>query len=208
MKYISKLNVVLFLTASAFISSCDDDEETPVVQLEATMVSDLNSVSTKNYTLFSFSENDTISNSDSASTNWDIGFRGTTIILNGGSSGPGNAAGQIVEGIFDELNEAPTTGYTQDSESAKAIVGSGGWYTYTGTTTVPNHAILPNAGIILVLKTADEKFVKAEILSYYQGNPSTTTETFADLATRPASRYYTFRYIYQPDGTNNLETTK
>lgn len=208
MKYISKLNVVLFLTASAFISSCDDDEETPVIQLEATMVSDLNSVSTKNYTLFSFSENDTISNSDSATTNWDIGFRGTTIILNGGSSGPGNAAGQIAEGIFDELNEAPTTGYTQDSESAKAIVGSDGWYTYTGTTTVPNHAVLPNAGIILVLKTADEKFVKVEILSYYQGNPSTTTETFADLATRPASRYYTFRYIYQPDGTNNLETTK
>ncbi len=208
MKYLSKMNAMLLLFAVVIFTGCDEDDEAPVVQLEATEVADLNSVSTQNYTLFSFAENGTILNADSASLKWDIGFRGTTIILNGGTSGPGNASGQIVDGIFDELTEAPGTGYTQDTDAAKAIVGSGGWYTYTGTSSVPNHAILPNAGKVLMLKTADEKFVKVEILSYYQGNPSTTTETFADLATRPASRYYTFRFIYQPDGTNNLETTR
>lgn len=202
------MNAMLLLFAVVIFTGCDEDDEAPLVQLEATEVADLNSVSTQNYTLFSFAENSTIQNADSASLKWDIGFRGTTIILNGGTSGPGNASGQIVDGIFDELTEAPETGYTQDTDAAKAIVGSGGWYTYTGTSAVPNHAILPNAGKVLMLKTADEKFVKVEILSYYQGNPSTTTETFADLATRPASRYYTFRFIYQPDGTNNLETTR
>ncbi|MBA4057235.1 MAG: hypothetical protein C0490_21155, partial [Marivirga sp.] len=139
---------------------------------------------------------------------WDIGFRGTTIILNSGTSGPGNAAGQTVTGIFEEILEAPADGYAVDG-ATKAIVGSGGWYTYTGeAATGPKHAVLPNAGKILVLKTADGRFVKVEILSYYLGNPNTTTAEFADLATRPASRYYTFRFVYQADGTSNLKTTK
>ena len=47
-----------------------------------------------------------------------------------------------------------------------------------------------------------------EIISYYKANPHTTTATFADLNTRPASRYYTFRFIYQPDGTTNFATTQ
>lgn len=208
MKYVSKLNVALLLFSVLTFAACDEDDENPVVQLEASTVADLNSVSTKNFTLFSFADGATVTNTDSATTKWDIGFRGTTIILNSGTSGPGNAAGQTVSGIFEEILEAPADGYAVDG-TTKAIVGSGGWYTYTGeAATGPKHAILPNAGKILILKTADGKYVKMEILSYYKGNPNTTTAEFADLATRPAARYYTFRYIYQPDGTSNLETTK
>lgn len=208
MKYVSKLNVAVLLFSVVLFSACNEDDEAPMIQLEASTVADLNTVSTKNFTLFSFANGATVANTDSATTKWDIGFRGTTIILNSGTSGPGSAAGQTVSGIFEEITEAPTDGYAVDGDT-KAIVGSGGWYTYTGeAATGPKHAILPNAGKILVLKTADGKFVKMEIVSYYLGNPNTTTAEFADLATRPASRYYTFRYIYQPDGTSNLETTK
>lgn len=208
MKYVSKLNVALLLFATTLFTACDEDDNAPVVQLEATTVSDLNAVSTKNFTLFSFADGATVANTDSTTTHWDIGFRGTTIILNGGVSGPGQAAGQIVNGIFEELLEAPTDGYAQDSQTTKAIQGSGGWYTYTGEAqSGPKHAVLPNAGKILVLKTADGKHVKMEILSYYLGNPNTTTAEFADLTTRPAARYYTFRFIYQPDGSTNLKTT-
>jgi hypothetical protein len=208
MKYLVKLNVMLILFAVLFLLGCDDDDAKPVIQLEASQVTDLNSVSTKNYTLFSFNDNAIIQNSDSSSTKWDIGFRGTTIILNGGTSGPGQAQGQIVTGVFDELTEAPETGYLSDTANEKAILGSNGWYNYTGTTLVPNHAILPIAGKILALKTANGKYAKVEIISYYQGNPDITTPSFADLATRPASRYFTFRFIYQPDGTRNFETTE
>lgn len=208
MKYVSKLNAALLLLSAICFSACDEDDENPIVQLEAETVADLNSVSTKNYTLFSFSENTIVLNADSASSKWDIGFRGTTIILNSGTSGPGNAAGQTVDGIFEEIVEAPSDGYAVDG-ATKAIVGSGGWYTYTGEApTGPKHAILPNAGKVLVLKTADGKFVKVEIMSYYLGNPNTTTAEFADLTTRAASRYYTFRFIHQPDGSTNLETTR
>jgi hypothetical protein len=208
MKYVFNLNVALLFFAFVLITSCDDDDENEVTKLEATATVDLDAVSTSKFTLFNFENNAVVANTDSISTKWDIGFRGTTIILNGGTSGPGLASGQIVSGIFDELLEAPATEYASDSQSAKAITGSGGWYTYTGTTAVPNHAILPIAGKVLVLKTADGKYVKMEIISYYKGNPDTTTSTFADLNTRPASRYYTFNFIYQPDGTTNFETTR
>lgn len=208
MKYAPKLNIALLLFSAVAFSACDSDDEDPIVQLEATTVADLNSVSTKNYTLFSFANNATVLNSDSATSKWDIGFRGTTIILNSGTSGPGNAAGQTVNGIFEEILEAPADGYAVDG-TTKAIVGSGGWYTYTGeAASGPKHAVLPNAGKVLILKTADGKYVKVEMISYYKGNPNTTTAEFADLATRPASRYYTFRFIYQADGSTNLETTR
>lgn len=208
MKHLVKINVMLILFTALFLLGCDEDDAKPVVQLEASQVTDLNSVSTKNYTLFSFNDNAIVQNSDSSSTKWDIGFRGTTIILNGGTSGPGQAQGQIVAGVFDELTEALEAGYLSDTQNEKAILGSNGWYNYTGTTSVPNHAILPIAGKILLLKTANGKYAKIEIISYYQGNPDSTTPAFADLATRPASRYFTFRFIYQPDGSRNFETTE
>lgn len=206
-KFLFNLKLFLISAVILFLSACDDDDVTRLVPLEANEVIDLNATSTKNFTLFSFKDNVVVANADSATLNWDIGLLGTTIILNGGTSGSGEAAGQIVNGIFDELTEAPEAAYVSDSAEGKAILGSNGWYTYTGTTTVPNHAILPIAGKILVLKTSDGKYVKVEIISYYQGNPDTTTPAFADLASRPASRFYTFRFVYQPDGTRNFETT-
>lgn len=208
MKYLFNIKTISLLALAAFFIQCDDDDENPIVPLEATQVADLNSESTKNFTLFSFANNQVVLNSDSVTTKWDIGFRGTTLILNGGVSGPGQTQGQIVSGIFDELAAAPADGYNSDNATTKAIVGSGGWYNYTGTTSVPNHAILPIAGKIIVVKTSDGKYAKVEIFSYYKGNPDTTTAAFADLATRPASRFFTFRFIYQPDGTSNFETTK
>src|SRR5688572_3403196 len=114
MKYFN-LNAMFLLLAALIFSACDDDNENPVIQLESTEVSDLNSVSAKNYTFFNFKDNAVVPNADSATSKWDIGFRGTTIILNGGTSGPGQASGQIVGGIFDELKEAPDEGYQVDA---------------------------------------------------------------------------------------------
>lgn len=205
-----RVNALLLVSLMVWGTSCDDsdDAQPKVDPLEASEVADLDATSTSKFTLYSFANEAVVANTDSATVKWDIGFRGTTIILNGGVSGPGAAAGQIIDGIFDEIHQAPAADYAQDSETAKAITGSGGWYTYTGTASVPNHAVLPNAGKVLVLKTADGKYVKMEILSYYLGNPSTTTDEFADLTKRVASRYYSFRFLYQPDGTTNLEATE
>jgi hypothetical protein len=73
--------------------------------------------------------------------------------------------------------------------------GSGnGWYNYDGAT----NTISPIAGRVVMIKTADGKYAKMEIISYYKDAPVAPTSATAD-------RYYTFRYIYQPDGSKRLQ---
>ncbi len=155
---------------------------------------------TKKFGLFSFKTGAIVANTDSASTKWDIGFNGTGIILNSGTSGPGSATAQVVSGIFTDLTTAPTDGYLQDNKLATPAFyavarGSGkGWYNYDQA----SNLVTPIAGKVLVIQTADGKYAKMEIISYYLDAPVSPTATTKD-------RYYTFRYIYQPDGTKKLQ---
>lgn len=211
-----KLSLFAIIFSFALIfSSCKEDDAKPILPLAANLVVNIAANPTANpdgtplaatnkFTFYSLRENKIIATSDSATTKWDIGFRSTTVIVNGGTSGPGQAQAQVMTGIFDELLIAPETGYASDAAPVYAIpTGSNnGWYTYTGSTGTPTNSILPLAGKYIAVKTADGKYAKVEILSYYHGNPSLT-----DIPTKPG-RYYTFRYIYQPDGTTNLKDTK
>ncbi len=149
---------------------------------------------TGKYALFSFA-NGIIANSDSATTKWDIGFRGTTIMLNGGTSGPGQAGVIVKDGLFDDFKEITETSFVQDAKPAFGIpTGSGkGWYNYNTT----NNIITPIPGKVFLVKTADGKYAKFEVVSYYKDAPATIE------ATTPA-RFYTIRYIYQPDGSKKL----
>jgi hypothetical protein len=198
-----KRSYILFLLLCAVgftITSCADDEvvNTPT-QLESKIISDFQADAVAPYTghfsLFSLRDNTAVSIADSASTKWDLGFRGTTIIINGGTSGPGVGAAQVVSGIFDEVKEAPASGYGQDNGTTYAITtGSDkGWYHYDAATNI----ITPIAGKILIIKTADGKYAKMEILSYYQGAPAVPDAT-------SKSRHYKFRFIYQSDGSTKL----
>lgn len=148
------------------------------------------------YTFYSFATNAVVPNADSATTKWDLGFRGTTIIVNGGASGPGQGGALVQTGLFADLTTAPETGYGVDARTALAIpTGSGnGWYNYNSSTNI----VSPIAGKVLLVRTATGKYAKVEIVSYYQGAPAAPTAT-------SASRYYTFRRVYQPDGSRNLK---
>ncbi|WP_160713433.1 HmuY family protein [Chitinophaga solisilvae] len=139
------------------------------------------------FTLYNLAENKVVPNSDSATAKWDIGFKATTIIINGGVSGPGKASAQVVSGIYNDMGTAPEAGYKVDEAAAKAITG---WYSYNMDT----HIISPVAGKFFVLKTADGKYAKLEIFSYYKDAPNPPVAT-------SASRYYHFRYVLQPDGS-------
>lgn len=200
---------LLFSTAFAVaVSACSTTDDPAPQPLTATKVSDLAAdptvisgtgqplPGTNKFTLFSFASGKTVANADSASTKWDLGFRGTTLIVNGGTSGPGQGAALIQSGIFDELKTAPTSGYAQDAKPAYAIpTGSDkGWYTYNPAANL----ITPIAGEVIFLKTAEGKYAKLEILSYYKGAPAQPTQT-------SEARHYTFRYVYQSDGSTKLE---
>lgn len=194
---------ILLLGASLTLlnTSCSkDDETTPAdADLEIKAVADLDG--TPGTVYYSLALNQKITAADTTTSKWDIMFKGTTIYVNSGSSGTGNTQAQVVSSTFEDLLSAPETGYKADATGAAAISG---WYTYTNVTE-PQHAILTVPGKIIVLKTSDGKYAKLEMISYYKGNPNTSTATFADLATRPASKYYTFRYALQANGSTDLK---
>jgi hypothetical protein len=192
-----RLPVLTFLAASLlFLTACGDDTENePVVvpDLKITEVKDLDgSAETKKDSAFySLSLNKEVTSSEK----WDIKFKGTTISVSGTAQLLQLSNGQL----FETYTTAPASGFVADD-----IKGSGSWYNYTATTE-PQHAIIPVPGKIIVLKTTDGKYAKVEILSYYKGNPSTSSESFKELTTRPAAKTYTFRYVYQADGSTNLK---
>ena len=195
--------------ASLALAACSDkkDEPTPAPALTTETVSNLAAgvsvpsgggqpVVSSKYTFYSFVTNAMVPNSDSTTTKWDLGFRGTTIILNGGASGPGQGGALVQTGLFADLTTAPETGYGVDSPTAKAIpTGSGnGWYNYSSATNI----ISPIAGKVILVRTATGKYAKVEIVSYYKDAPAAPTTT-------SVSRYYTLRRVYQPDGSRNLK---
>jgi hypothetical protein len=184
-----------------FSSCSDNDDDDPTLQVETEAVANLYAPQlggqgqpiSGDYTKFNFSTGAVTT----STTDWDIAFRGTDIILNGGvSSGGtdeparnGNASGYIANGTMTGITSVNTTLLEEDSLNAHVLAN---WYTYTGP---PNHLILPTAGKIFVIKTRDGKYAKIEILSYYKDAPEEIT---LDIATNDA-RYFTFNYVYQPN---------
>ena len=134
-------------------------------------------------------------------TDWDIAFRGTSIIVNGGTSlgtidepnRTGQSAAYIENGTFASVNEVDPTLLITDSDSGYAIAtgSDNGWYNYSGG---PSYLITPIPGKVLVFRTNDNFYAKMEILSYYENAPSDPDSSVH------ASRFYTFNYIYQPNG--------
>ncbi|WP_324679269.1 HmuY family protein [Hymenobacter sp. GOD-10R] len=211
MRHLFLRPALAFLAASSLsLTACNDDndnEETVTPALETQKVGSLApqpaaTTSTgqpgtaKHFTFYSLADNKEVPYTDSASTKWDVAFRSTTILTNGGASGPGQGGAQVYTGLFDELKAVPETAFAVDAAATKAIpTGSGqGWYNYNSTT----HLVTPIAGKVLVIRTATGKYAKMEVTSYYKDAPASPT-----LST--PSGYYSFRYLYQPDGSRNLQ---
>lgn len=155
------------------------------------------------FTLYSLENNKVIPNTDSATTKWDIGFRGTTIITNSGVSGPGNAGAFVYVGTFEELTAVPADStFKTDVATTNLAIPAGSnraWYVYNA----PANLITPIPGRVLVFRTASQKFAKVEILNYYKGGV-TPAATATDAEKIFKQRYYTFRFLYQPDGSKKL----
>ena len=189
-------------------SSCNKEDEIQLLDVISQQVTNLNEPQqggsgdgpptpiSGEFTKFDFSSG-SITNSEN---DWDIAFRGTSIIVNGGDSlgtadepsRTGNAATYIASGTLGSITQIDTNLLKQDSTDGYAIAtGSGnGWYTYAGP---PTYLINPTPGKILVFRTSDGKYAKVEILSYYKDSPATPDYRFSE------SRYYTFNYVYQPN---------
>ena len=178
---------------------------------------------TDQFTLFSLRTGEVVVNyddterADSASTLWDIGFRGSDIILNGGTSGPGAAVGLIANVPFQDVQDAqdPSFTYRRDGESAcpdiqtpfgpqagelRAVCGGSGngWYTYVPFPGGRGGYLVPTPGRTLVVRLADNSgFAKVNFQSYYRGAPEPST-----ITDRSEARYYTFEYVVNNQGSS------
>ncbi len=134
--------------------------------------------------------------------NWDIAFRATEIIVNGGKE-VGNVKGEIPrkgnaalllykDKTLSDIKEAPVDSeFKQDKVGELALPKGDGWYSYKG-----RGLIVPKAGRIIVIKTNNGHYAKMEIASYHKDGK-------VSLAT---SNYYTFNYVYNPNkGDKNLQ---
>ncbi len=188
----------------AFTSCSNDDDGTTILEVESRTVSNLHAPQTGGidqmgnplpisgeFTKFDFSTGLTTT----SATEWDIAFRATSIIVNGGVSlettdepvRTGNAAAYIATGTMVSINSVDSSSLEQDSVNGYVMAQ---WYTYAGP---PTHLIAPTPGKILVIRTRDGKYAKVEILSYYKDAPD-NPDAFVD-----EERYYTFNFVYQPN---------
>ncbi|HLR26019.1 MAG TPA: HmuY family protein [Fodinibius sp.] len=214
MKDMTIKQLSLPLLAAAFtllFTGCSDDTTGPgeiEAQLEVHTVKDLpadtdatpGSVSA-NFTFYNLRDNSIVADEDSASTQWDLAFSGTTILTNSGVSGPGEGGAVVLDQSFKATTMAPSEGLSVDTDSLLAIpTGRGnGWYNYD----MEAHVVRPISDKTIVIRTADgEHYAKLKILNYYKGNPDMTSQEFQNDP--PPSRYYTFEYAIQMDGSRDL----
>lgn len=203
----------LLTTSAALMVACDKDGNPTVTQpvrsatvrnLPADPTTGVDPTTgqplgtTGKFTLVNLRDSAIVANTDSATNQWDVGFRGTTLIVNGGAIRTGQGGAYIHTGTFEELTTVPTSAtFAQDQSATNLAIptGSGrGWYNYNQ----PANLITPIPGRVLVIRTGDGKYAKMEILSYYEGAPAQPNATIHQ------QRYYTFRYVYQPNGSTQF----
>ena len=202
--------LILFLFTSCEKSSNEGYfwwHDADVVELNASdyTLSIADTSATGDFIKFSFSEGSIVTNED-----WDVAFRGTTLIVNGGEKAhndqpdrTGDAAVYVATGSMSVVNSVDTNRLLQDNSSGSAIlnnimiddlgVSGQGWASYSFST----HLFSPRAGRILVFRTYDNKYAKMEILYFYDTpNPITSDGDIGG--------FYTFNYVYQSAGEINF----
>ena len=139
--------------------------------------------------------------------NWDIAFRGTMIIVNGGvKTGSGNEPERalississyidILNMNFKDVTISPDLVNEENWDKAGQPkipnISGQGWFEDDGT------YITPLEGKTIVLRTIDEYYVKIGMYSYYKDALPETTDD-------PA--YYSFKYSFNPNyGISTLD---
>jgi len=118
---------------------------------------------------------------------WDLAFRRSQVIANGGAEFAGSGGIlDLGEAPFADVKTVPETGYQANDrgpDPRNPAIGS--WYRYGFF----SHVLTPKRHVWAV-RTADGRYAKIEIVSYYC----------------PGSRpgCLTFRYVYQGDGSRNV----
>jgi hypothetical protein len=147
------------------------------------------------WTFFDFSRGSVVEVPHQFGVDWDLAFQRHKILANGGATNP-KGRGAILnlgEVAFDEVIEAPSEGYIDDtiaSINPEAIstenLAIKAWYHYNFLT----HVLRPKPNVYAV-RMADGKYAKLRIVSYYCDGGQ-------------ASGCFTIEYVYQGDGSRRF----
>ncbi|CAM1335063.1 HmuY family protein [Tenacibaculum aestuariivivum] len=208
------LKSILIITILAFTAfSCSDNNDTVPEESVSKRIDNLYAKEITDYSVnppkssgefikFSFKKGEIVTDD-----NWDIAFRATTILVNGGEATgikeepnrTGNAALLLATGTFLDIKKVSDTAvFNQDAKEGVLALPKSTWYTYN----MADHSINPVAGKIIVVRTIDGNYAKMEILSYYKDMDSSNS---ADPQ-NSGGQYYTFNYVYNPNtGDKNIQ---
>lgn len=208
--------LLIALAVVTALSSCTKEQVKPQLQDgSSTVVADLpgdvgSTINTGFKTFyFSFSTNGKVDSTAKQSSLWDLSFGreyNSYIGINNGTNpgsygfgGQGKGVLIAVNQAYDLVKEAPSdadfTGKGVTSVGWDPGNGSG-WYFYD----LKTHIAVPVKGRTFVLRTAEGKYAKLELVSMYKGAPAVVTDL------NWPSPYFTFRYFVQQDGSRNLST--
>lgn len=194
-KYILAYFLLIFVLISCSEDSVNEpdpkDSKLPIFEVKELQT--FNTTTGDTITYYSLRENKVIPTSEHNTDKWDIAFYRTTLYANHGEYGPGiGGLIAVTNTDFTYLTEAPESGYVD------VLSGSqNSWYNYDFST----HTISRKPGVVIVIKCADGKYAKMQILSYYKGYPNNIPEKPEDRE----DKYYSFKYCIQMNGTRKFE---
>lgn len=195
MKSLMLFSLSFVLSVVLFTACKKEDNKNPIDAITTSFLTQGTNIG--HFTLFNFENNKVVPIQDSASVLWDFGIRFTTIIINNTTSGPGNAGVQVVTGVFDEIDEAPESGYKVDAGMADLAVKDDDWFVYNSAT----RTFAPKAGQVFIFRTATNKYAKMEVL---KADPTDDNGNEVTPPTRPTKIKYTIRYVFQPNGSRSF----
>ncbi|MCH8157042.1 MAG: HmuY family protein [Nitrospinae bacterium] len=149
----------------------------------------INASSENDWVYFDFSRDGVVKIHDPSSLEWDLAFRRTKVITNGGATNKFGKAGLIDLGAvgFNYVTEAPLDSYVKDTatrtETENQVLLK--WYRYNYFT----HKLTAKPNIYAV-QTADSKFAKVKFLNFYCTNKETGC--------------IRMQYVYQENGSNQF----
>ena len=161
---------------------------TPSNLLE-TKLTIINASSEDSWVYFDFSRGEVVNIHDKTSLEWDLAFRRSKVISNGGATNKFGKAGLIDLGSlnFDQVVDVPFDNYIPDmatrTETENPILLK--WYRYNYLT----HKLSAKPNTYAV-RTANSKYVKVKFLDFYCANKETGC--------------IKMQYVYQNNGSNQF----
>ena len=157
-----------------------------------TRVVTVNASSEKEYVYFNFLHGKPMKIHDPSSLEWDLAFRRSKVITNGGASSKLGKAGLIDLGPvgFDTVTEVPMKNYVLDvstrTDTENPVILKPYNYNYL------THKLKPKKNVYAA-RTADSKFAKFQFMDFYCENKEVGC--------------ITIRFVYQENGSNSFLKT-